>query len=104
MSPVILYRVLVSALIVVLHTPLIYYVYRLYGSLEPFQGIADLPAMSLMTLAALVVAPHILLSWFNIRWNPPWARSNEIDPWDCRPPAEKEHTVTSAAARITSHH
>ncbi|WP_125932001.1 hypothetical protein [Thiosocius teredinicola] len=103
MSPAVFHKVLVSALIAVLHAPLVYFAFQLYGQLAPYESVADLPLMSLVTLIALVVAPHILLAWFNIRWNPPWARSNEIDAWDCRPKPDKDRIIAAAATRLAGH-
>lgn len=73
-------KLLLSALIVLLHVPLIVYAVSLYSSLQPGQGLTDLSFLSILTLALLVFLPYTLLAAVGIKWNP--ARSR-LDSPDC---------------------
>ena len=74
-----IYRWMISALIMLLHLPLIYYTNFLYQGLTPAQGIADLTLTSLLLLIVLFVLPYTVLAIGRIQWNPERARLNESD-------------------------
>lgn len=69
----------ISALIALLHLPLIYHASSLYRVLQPGQGIADLAASSLATLLLLFILPYVVLRIAHVPWNPERARMNEYD-------------------------
>ena len=77
MSDLPIRKLLVCALLVVLHLPLIYEALSLHRQLAPGSGIADLALPSLLTLLALFLLPYTLLGVLRIRWNPERARLNE---------------------------
>jgi len=79
MSGQALHKLTISALVILLHLPLIYHATSLYAQLGPGQGIADLPAASLLLLFALLVLPYAVLAVSGIHWNPERARLNEYD-------------------------
>ncbi len=69
--------VMIGASIVLLHLPLIYFAFWLRDRLEPGQGVADLPATSLVILLVVAILPYVTLARLGIRWNPERARLNE---------------------------
>lgn len=70
-------RWMISALIVLLHLPLIYYTNTLYKGLSPVQGITDLAPSALLLLIVLFALPYTVLAISRIQWNPKRARLNE---------------------------
>jgi hypothetical protein len=70
---------MISAFIVLLHLPLIYYTSTLYAGLTPAQGIGDLAPSALLVLIVLFALPYTVLAISKIPWNPERARLNEID-------------------------
>lgn len=72
-------RLMISALIVLLHLPLVYQARSLYAALDPGEGIADLGPTALLPLVILFALPYGVLIVSGIRWNPERARLNEPD-------------------------
>lgn len=68
---------LTSASIVLLHIPLIGVAFWLHNQLGPGQGIAELPATSLVILLIVTLLPYVTLARLGIGWNPERARLNE---------------------------
>ncbi len=77
MSGEIARKTLISALIAVLHLPLVYQALIVYRQLVPGQSIGDLPPTSLLVLLLLLVMPYAVLAVFGVSWNPGRARLNE---------------------------
>lgn len=72
-------RLMISALIVLLHLPLVYHARSLYAALAPGQGLADLAPTALLLMATLFALPYGVLAVSGVRWNPGRARLNEPD-------------------------
>jgi len=73
------HKLMISALIVLLHLPLIYHATSLYASLAPGQGVGDLRAGPLLLMLVLFALPYTALALRGIRWSPERARLNEYD-------------------------
>jgi hypothetical protein len=73
-------KLLISALIILLHVPLIVFAVSLYASLQHGQGVGDLSFLSILVLILLMFLPYALLAAVGVKWNP--ARSR-LDAPDC---------------------
>ena len=69
-------RILIGALIPVLHLPLVCFGYIMYLALPPRTPLGPL---ALIALALLATLPYAVLALLKIDWNPPRARLNEYD-------------------------
>jgi len=72
-------RLMITALIAVLHLPLIYQASSVHLGLAPGQDIAELGPVTLFSLLLLFLLPHAALALFRIEWNPERARLGEYD-------------------------
>ena len=79
MSDRVAHRLMIAALIAVLHLPLIYQAFALSAKLAPGQGIVDLGPFSLISLLLLFLLPYATLSLFGVKWNPQRSRLGEYD-------------------------
>ena len=69
-------KILIGALIPVLHLPLVCFGYIMYLGLPPGAPLGPLALVALLVLATL---PYAVLALLKIEWNPPKARLNEYD-------------------------
>ena len=69
-------KILIGALIPVLHLPLVCFAYIMYAALPPGEPLGPLALCALLILTAL---PYTVLALLKIGWNPPRARLNEYD-------------------------
>jgi hypothetical protein len=69
-------KILIGALIPVLHLPLVCFAYIMYVALPPGEPLGPLALFALLVLTAL---PYTVLALLKIGWNPPRARLNEYD-------------------------
>lgn len=72
-------RLTITALIAILHLPLIYQASSVYSGLAPGQDIAELSLVTLFSLLLLFLLPYTALALFRIEWNPEKARLGEYD-------------------------
>ena len=72
-------KLFISALIVLLHMPLIVYAFSLYASLQQGQSLVDLPLLPLLLLLLLLLLPYTLLAAAGIKWNPARSRLDAPD-------------------------
>ena len=69
-------KILIGALIPVLHLPLVCFAYIMYVALPPGVPLGPLALFAMLVLTAL---PYTVLALLKIGWNPPRARLNEYD-------------------------
>ena len=70
-------RLMVSALIALLHLPLIFHALSLYAELGPGKGVLDFDPSAAILLIVFVLLPHVILLSAGIRWNPERAHPGE---------------------------
>lgn len=73
-------KLLIGALILVLHLPMIAHTLWLYPQMAQKQSILDLPLPSLLLVFVLAALPYIALYRLAPDWNPRRARLGEYEP------------------------
>ena len=72
-------KLLIGALILVLHLPLVGYVLWLYPQMERSRSILDLPLLALLLVIVLMALPYVVLYRLAPSWNPERSRIGEYD-------------------------
>ncbi len=71
-------RLMVAALMVLLHLPLIYQARSLYGDLGANADVLHVGPLNAAVLILLLVLPHLVFTLSGIHWNPARAHPGEI--------------------------
>jgi hypothetical protein len=73
-------KLLIGTLILLMHLPMIAYVWWLYPQMLPGQSILDLPFLKLLLAVILAALPYAVLNRIAPAWNPERSRLGEYEP------------------------